>query len=192
MRKLLAAILTAAALAAACLPLVAAAPAAARLPEKSLNVVLAGDAEANVISVHVSADGRSYAIESASPLEVGGNICVHPEEKPNALLCEAAAIAGFEINGAGGNDVITLAPDVPVPATLRGGPGDDRLFGGAGNDKLVGGPGNDYLSGRGGNDSIFGGPGEDQLLGGPGDDLMRGGEGADSIFRGGGNDVVVQ
>ncbi len=192
MRKLFAAILSALALAAACQPLAEAAPASARIAEKSLNVVLAGDPEPNVISVHVSPDGRGYAIESASPLEVGGSVCLHPEGNPNALLCEAAAIAGFEVNGAGGDDTITLSPDVPVPATLRGGPGNDHLSGGGGNDKLVGGPGNDSLNGRGGDDSIFGGSGEDTLMGGPGNDVLRGGEGTDSIFAGGGSDSITQ
>lgn len=163
-----------------------------RPPEKSINVVLAGDNLANTISIGLSADGRQYTIESATPLEVGGEICWHQEGNERTLLCEAAAIAGFEVNGNGGDDTIVLAPTVPVPATLRGGPGDDKLYGGAGNDKLVGGPGNDILSGRGGNDSLFGGPGEDQLSGGPGDDKLFGGPGMDVLLGGSGVNELVQ
>ena len=163
-----------------------------RPPEKSVNVVLAGDNLGNTISIGVSADGRQYTIESAAPLEVGGGICWHPEANEDSLLCEAAAIAGFEINANGGNDTITLAATVPVPATLRGGPGEDRLTGGAGNDKLVGGPGEDKLSGGGGNDSLFGGEGDDQLSGGAGDDRMLGGSGNDVLVGGPGVNEVVQ
>ena len=161
-------------------------------PEKSVNVVLAGDNVANTISIGVSPDGRQYTIESASPLEVGGEICWHHEGSEDQLLCEAAAIAGFEINGNGGEDTIVLDPTVPVPATLRGGPGDDHLIGGAGDDKLVGGPGDDSLIGRGGNDSLFGGSGDDQLVGGSGDDRLLGGSGTDLLLGGSGVNEVVQ
>ncbi|MBS1878999.1 MAG: hypothetical protein JST31_05765 [Actinobacteria bacterium] len=160
--------------------------------ERSVNVVLAGDNLANTFSIGVSPDGRQYTIESAAPLEVGGEICWHPEANEDRLLCEAAAIAGFEVNGNGGNDTITVAANVPVPTTLRGGPGDDKLTGGAGNDKLVGGPGNDTLVGRGGNDSLFGGPGDDKLYGGPGDDKLFGGPGDDLLVGGPGVNVLVQ
>jgi Ca2+-binding RTX toxin-like protein len=168
------------------------AQAAERAPEKSINVILAGDNLGNTISIGLSPDGRQYTIESAAPLEVGGEICWHPDGGENKLLCEAAAIAGFEVNGNGGDDSITLAPNVSVPATLRGGPGDDKLVGGAGDDKLVGGPGDDALSGRGGNDSLFGGSGEDQLSGGAGDDKLFGGSGMDVLLGGPGVNEVVQ
>jgi Ca2+-binding RTX toxin-like protein len=168
------------------------AQAADRTPEGSVNVVLAGDNLANTISIGLSLDGRDYTIESAAPLEVGGDICWHPEASEEMLLCEAAAIAGFEINGNGGDDTISLAPTVPVPATLRGGPGEDHLSGGAGNDKLVGGPGDDTLIGRGGNDSLFGGSGDDKLLGGSGDDRLLGGSGNDLLLGGSGVNEVVQ
>jgi Ca2+-binding RTX toxin-like protein len=161
-------------------------------PERSINVVLAGDNLANSISIGMSADGRQYTIESASPLEVGGEICWHPESSEDDLLCEAAAISGFEINGNGGDDTLSLAATVPVPATLRGGPGDDRLTGGAGNDKLVGGPGADTLVGRGGNDSLFGGSEDDSLSGGPGDDRLFGGTGIDVLLGGSGVNEIVQ
>ncbi|HEY2715125.1 MAG TPA: hypothetical protein VGI73_02780 [Solirubrobacterales bacterium] len=169
-----------------------AAQATERPPEKSINVVLAGDNVGNTISISLTADGRQYLIESAAPLEVGGEVCWHPDGTENKLLCEAAAIAGFEINGNGGDDSLALAPTVPVPATLRGGPGDDKLFGGAGDDKLVGGPGNDVLVGRSGNDSLFGGPGDDQLSGGPGDDKLFGGSGTDLLLGGPGVNELVQ
>jgi len=141
--------------------------------EPSVNVVLAGSPGDDRITIGLSADGTEYEIASAAPLEVGGNVCTHPEKRMEALTCEAAAIAGFEINTGAGNDVVTLGRTVPVPATIRGGEGDDVLTGGAGADKLIGGPGNDELNGRGGNDVLIGGPGEDKLNGGPGQNVLR-------------------
>ncbi len=142
-------------------------------PEHSINLVLAGSPGEDRITIELSADGRTYEIESATPLEVGGTVCTHPEKLTTKLLCEAAPIAGFEINTGAGNDTVTLGRAVPVPATIRGGEGDDVLTGGAGADKLIGGPGNDTLIGRGGNDLLVGGPGEDTLNGGPGQNILR-------------------
>jgi Ca2+-binding RTX toxin-like protein len=141
--------------------------------EASVNVVLAGSPGDDRITIELSADGTAYEIASATPLEVGGNVCTHPEKRMEALTCEATAIAGFEVNTGAGNDTVTLGRTVPVPATIRGGEGDDVLTGGAGADKLIGGPGNDELNGRGGNDVLIGGSGEDKLNGGPGQNVLR-------------------
>jgi Ca2+-binding RTX toxin-like protein len=149
--------------------------AVAHAGERSLTVVLAGGSEADAIAVTVSADGRSYLIDSITPLEVGGNVCTHSEGNPDELICEAAPIAGFEVNAGPGDDTVRLSRDVPVPATLRGGSGDDKLLGGAVADKLIGGPGDDTLVGRAGDDWLYGGSGDDRLLGGAGNDLLRGG-----------------
>jgi Ca2+-binding RTX toxin-like protein len=145
--------------------------------EASVNVVLAGSPGDDHITIELSADGTAYEINSATPLEVGGTVCTHPEKRLEALSCEATAIAGFEINTGAGNDVVTLGKNVPVPATIRGGEGDDVLTGGAGADKLIGGPGDDELNGRGGNDLLMGGAGNDVLIGGPGTDTLNGGSG---------------
>jgi Ca2+-binding RTX toxin-like protein len=161
--------------------------------EGSINVVLAGSPGDDRITVELSADGRYYEIESATPLEVGGTVCTHPEKRPEALLCEAAPVAGFEINTGAGDDTVTLgrgAATVPVPATIRGGEGDDELVGGAGADKLIGGPGDDELAGRGGNDLLIGGPGADTLVGGAGDDILRGGTGRNNLIGGPGQNTI--
>jgi Ca2+-binding RTX toxin-like protein len=148
-------------------------PLAFAAAEHSINLVLAGTPDEDRITIELSADGRSYEIQSATPLEVGGTVCTHPEKVTTELLCEATPIAGFEINTGAGDDVVTLGRTVPVPATIRGGEGDDVLTGGAGADKLIGGPGDDELIGRGGNDLLIGGPGVDKLIGGPGQNILR-------------------
>jgi hypothetical protein len=167
----------------------AAAPAPAAEP--SLTVLLAGGVEENRITISLSADGRSYAIDSVVPLEVGSEVCWHPEGHETELMCAATAIGGFEVNAGGGDDFVSIDPKVRIPVTLRGGPGNDRLLGGAGADKLVGGTGNDILSGRGDNDSLFGGPDDDLLLGGSGDDLLNGGNGIDRLYGQNGRNTLV-
>jgi hypothetical protein len=160
--------------------------------EPSLTVLLAGGSEANVIDIWLSPDGRDYVIDTiGQPLEVGGSVCVHPEGNESELICEAAAIGGFEVNAGDGDDSIGVSAKVLVPVTLRGGPGNDTLRGGGGADKLVGGVGDDSLFGRGGNDSLFGGPGNNSLFGGPGNDFLDSGAGGVSLLQGGlGDDIL--
>jgi Ca2+-binding RTX toxin-like protein len=157
-----------------------------------LTVLLAGGSEANTIAIGLSDDGRSYVIDSVVPLEVGGGVCSHPEAQPNELVCEATPIGGFEVNAGAGDDSVTVAREVPIPVTLRGGPGLDRLVGGAGPDKLVGGPGEDLLIGRAGADSLFGGPGVDRLVGHSGNDHLHGGSGVDVLLGGSGRNETAQ
>lgn len=164
----------------------AAAPASERV-----TILLAGGPEADAISISLSPDGRTYTIVSAMALEVGGEVCSHPSGAENELVCAASAITGFEVGGGGGDDMVTVARDVPVAVTLRGGPGDDHLAGAAGSDRLVGGAGDDVLVGRAGGDQLYGGPGEDRLHGGPGEDLLRGEAGQDVLFGGSGENRLI-
>lgn len=164
----------------------------AQAGERKLTVLFAGGPEANEIRISLSEDGRSYVVDSIAVLEVGGDVCSHPEENPYQLVCRRSAVAGFEVNGGGGDDAVILSKEIPVSATLRGGPGDDRLIGGAEADKIVGGAGNDLLVGRLGADRLYGGRGRDRLLGNAGPDVLRGGPGRDALFGGAGRDRVTQ
>jgi Ca2+-binding RTX toxin-like protein len=170
--------------------LVAWAAPTAHAAEPSLTLLLAGGSEANTITIALSPEGRTYVIDSVVPLEVGGSVCWHPENQANELICEATAIGGVEVNAGGGDDSVTVSPLIPIPVTLRGGPGEDRLVGGSAADKLVGGPGDDVLIGRAGADSMFGGPGDDQLIGGRGDDQLHGGSGEDALLGGSGQNSL--
>ncbi|MET0304749.1 MAG: hypothetical protein ABW196_00795 [Solirubrobacterales bacterium] len=166
------------------------APGTALAETKTYTVLLAGGEEANVIKVWLSSDGRQYVIDSVVQLEVGGTVCAHPEDNPNELLCDAPAIAGFEVNAGGGDDEVSVAKDVTAPVTMRGGAGDDLLVGGGGPDKLIGGNGDDRLVGWRGDDLLYGGPGADMLIGGPGADLLHGGFGKDTLGAGPGKNTV--
>jgi RTX calcium-binding nonapeptide repeat (4 copies) len=168
------------------------APLFARAEPAPVVVLLAGGAEESMIEISLSPDGRSYLIRSIAPLEVGASVCWHPPETQNELDCQAAAISGFEENAGPGNDSVVVAANVPVPVTLRGGLGNDRLTGGGGLDKLVGGPGDDRLSGRGGADALYGGGGDDVLFGGSGNDALYGGPGTDSLVGGPGANELRQ
>ncbi|WP_165073765.1 calcium-binding protein [Paludisphaera rhizosphaerae] len=71
----------------------------------------------------------------------------------------AAGLSGFNrivFNGGDGNDSFTNATS--LPATMNGGPGDDRLIGGGGNDVFLGSPGSDVYdssSRSGGSDVLI-------------------------------------
>jgi Ca2+-binding RTX toxin-like protein len=162
----------------------------AQLP--SFTVLLAGGSASNVIHIWLTPDGRSYVIASIVPLEVGGTICGNPEGKPNELICPAPMIAGFEINADGGDDKISVAKDISIPVTMRGGSGRDVLLGGAGPDKLIGGNGDDRLVGWRGDDLLAGGPGSDVHIAGLGDDIVLSGPGDDVVREGPGDDIVRQ
>jgi hypothetical protein len=161
----------------------------AHAAERSVTVLLVGGPDTDVLDVRLSQDGRNYLIHSLSPLEAGGGICTQPQESDVSLVCEAPAIAGFEVNPGPGSDSVIISPEILVPTTLRGGPGDDRMRGGGGADKVVGGPGDDALLGHGGNDWIFGGPGDDWLYGGADEDRLEGGPGTDYLHGGPGADT---
>ncbi|HXS47529.1 MAG TPA: hypothetical protein VN756_08705 [Solirubrobacterales bacterium] len=168
------------------------APAVGHAKPKTYTVLLAGGDEANTIRIWLSPDGRDYVIDSEAQLEVGGTVCENPEANPNELICGAPAIAAFEVNASGGDDRVSVASDISIPVTVRGGAGRDYLIGGAGPDKLIGGEGNDRLVGGHGDDVLFGGEGMDVLIGGPEDDVLRGGFGEDTLIAGSGRNSVHQ
>jgi Ca2+-binding RTX toxin-like protein len=156
-----------------------------------VNLLISGGRENNAFHISLSSDGRSYVILSTIALEVGGDLCEHPEEISTELSCKAPAIAGFEVNAGGGADVVLFTSDIPVPVTIRGGAGRDSLLGGGAADKIIGGPDDDRLIGRRGDDWILGGPGNDLLVGGPGNDQLRGGPDKDRLSGGAGQNQLI-
>jgi hypothetical protein len=155
-------------------------------------VVLAGGSAQSQIHIWLTSDGRSYVIDSAVPLEVGGTICENSPGNANELVCKAPMVAGFEVNAGIGDDTVVVSRAIDIPVTIRGGAGRDVLLGGSGPDKLIGGDGSDHLAGRGGDDLVYGGPGTDVIVGNAGDDVLRGGAGQDSIEGGPGENSIRQ
>jgi hypothetical protein len=83
--------------------------------------------------------------------------------------------------------IVTL----PVPTTLLGGPGADRIAAGDAGNELDGGEGNDAVTGGAGDDALSGGPGVDQLSGAEGADRLVSRDGApDDVRCGDGDDAV--
>ena len=159
--------------------------------EGTVTLVLQGGSGIDYFDVELSSDGRTYEIESNASLEVGAGICWHPEGAMAKLSCEAPRISGFELNGAGGSDTLTVGRRVAVPATLRGGPGDDTVSGGNAADRLMGGGGSDVINGGGGPDIVFGGTGNDIVFGKAGNDVLSGGFGNDKLLGGSGDDTLI-
>jgi hypothetical protein len=132
------------------------------------------------------------------------NKTITVERNGETIQFPQAAVGRIAVAGRGGDDVITMAANITVPAVIWGDGGndritgatkDDKLYGGDGDDLLVGGPGNDSLYGAGGNDFLQGGPGDDLLVGGKGNDRYRYGEavaGEDEVVEnpGEGEDVL--
>jgi Ca2+-binding RTX toxin-like protein len=127
----------------------------------------------------------------------------------------------INVDGLGGDDLITFDGLLDFRAFLIGSGGDDTIVGGSRYDVIHGGAGNDLIFGKGGPDSIAGGagndtirggegfddlygdedplfddpalvaPGEDLIFGEEGNDVLRGGDGDDLLNGGAGNDELL-
>ena len=110
----------------------------------------------------------------------------------SSVSCPDAGITAFSVNAKDLDDTIDVDTS-SLPATLRGGNGNDTVDGDAGADTILGSLGNDLLYGRGGNDLITDRPGgndTDRLDGSSGNDTLHGGDGDanDRLYCGAGTD----
>ncbi len=126
-------------------------------PAKSLLIVSGTSANDTILidpgatagSVTVVLDGKSLGVFS-----------------PTSRIC---------VYGGGGNDTISVSPQVTVPAWLYAEGGNVQLAGGGGPTLLLGGPGNDTLRGGSGPTIMISGSGANSLLAGAGDTVLVGG-----------------
>ena len=111
-----------------------------------------------------------------------------------------SAVRSVKFNGGSKEDDIFLASTLSIPASVKGGAGDDDIRLGKGNDFVDGGDGNDRIWTREGNDKAVGGAGNDEFRGdygndtfdgGAGNDTADGGQGDDAILGGAGNDSII-
>ena len=102
----------------------------------------------------------------------------------------ADIVAGIRVNGANGNDVISVL-GLSLACELNGGNGKDTLTSGAGIDRLLGGNGKDILMSGAGADTLSGGNGKDSLDGGADNDTLDGGKGRDLLTGGLGADLFL-
>lgn len=133
--------------------------------------------------------------DSMSVTQRGGSL--FPSVGDDSPKFSASAIKGLDFEGFNGDDDILNA--TALPATMRGGSGNDSIVSGAGHDLLRGNGGNDVIDAGDGNDTVladggdnvvYGGNGNDELHSGSGDDTLWGQNGNDTLFAGDGDDSV--
>jgi Ca2+-binding RTX toxin-like protein len=101
------------------------------------------------------------------------------------------SITSIAVAAAGGNDFVSIARGVSLPANITGGDGNDRLSGGAGADTIDGGAGDDSITGGLGSDNLSGVAGNDTILSADGvKDTVDGGDNA-TADDGSAGDVAV-
>jgi Ca2+-binding RTX toxin-like protein len=144
---------------------------------------------ASVISGVLTIDGTggddviSLTFDSG-PNELVVQVNADPEER-----FANVGITGGLINGAAGNDSITLGAGI-ANTIVNGDDGNDTLIGAAASDTLNGGDGDDCIDGNAGDDSLTGGAGNDTLQGDDGNDRLEGGDGDDSMSGDDGHDQL--
>ncbi|ONH56480.1 hemolysin [Pseudomonas cedrina subsp. cedrina] len=92
----------------------------------------------------------------------------------------------LNIKTAGGNDTITLDPNVSVTVKIEAGDGDDTIQAGGGVTDIYGGRGNDHIRLGRGISYAEGNEGDDTMIGGTGDSVMYGNQGKDRLYAGAG------
>ncbi len=133
-------------------------------------------------------------------LHTGGGLILGSGTRFSGI--ERLDMAGWAIDGTGGDDRLDLSPVgvLANAARVSGGGGNDTMLaadgghamaGGFGDDDLSGSNAADLLSGEAGADSLSGRGGDDTLDGGGDDDRLRGGAGADSLSGGDGFDYAL-
>jgi hypothetical protein len=212
----------------------------------ALLVLDAAPAEANRVTIGEAGDGAFAVRDQGAPLVPGagcatGPVGVRCAVEPGASRAVRAALGDGDdqldvglaggssaIDGGDGDDRLTAGAGIveggagddvlsaTLGATLRGGPGADRLSGGPSTDVLDGGPGTDVLDGGGAVDRVSyagraepvivdlaaataGADGEDDAIanleeaeGGDGADLLRARPDAAARLQGGGGDDVLE
>ena len=134
------------------------------------HVGVQGSDDDSTITFYTSSGDAMNAPAGCTPSDLYGG---------DVVTCATPTAVRVELGP--GDDDAYVTDGIPVPVTLRGGPGadwleaaDERgvLEGGTGEDKLVGGEGDDLLRGGDGNDTIEGNDGGDRIEAGAGEDLL--------------------
>lgn len=85
------------------------------------------------------------------------------------------------INSLGGDDNISIDPDINVAVEVHAGDGNDHISAGGGITKVFAGKGNDVVLMGSGNGVAFGEDGDDLMFAGTGNAMMSGGKGRDKL-----------
>ena len=116
-----------------------------------------------------------------------GNDSIQVSESGNKIFVTAngstaqkfpiSGLTTIRVNSQSGNDTVTIEPSVTLPATIRGGQGNDSFTGGGGDNVIIGGIGNDTLVGGAGTNVLIPGPKGGFQSTSPGNDSLVGGSG---------------
>lgn len=87
---------------------------------------------------------------------------------------KARRVNAISISGGDAGNSVTVAANVKLRVTIRGGVGNDILRGGSGIDTIVGGGGGDWIDGGGAADRIDGGLGADTYVNDQSDAIVTG------------------
>jgi hypothetical protein len=139
---------------AALLALAPAAEAATVSVEGDVVRVVAAPGEANALTAAAGLTAASMIVsDTGAPLLAGPGCATGAD---GSASCSAAVdggqLAAIDVDVGDLDDSVSVS--APVPATLLGGEGDDRITGGDGGDTLLGGGGADFADGGRGDDSI--------------------------------------
>jgi hypothetical protein len=146
-----------------------------------------GGADVRTLTVLVSGmavhDGVLYVIGTNEADRVlvhqqgNGRIKVHADFLPDGkwLTVGRAGVSQMVVVLGDGNDHLTVAGNIALPAIVHGGAGNDHLRGGRGPSVLLGDEGNDFIQGGPGYAMLIGGAGQDRLVAGGRDDVLIGG-----------------
>ena len=177
-------------------------------------IYLAGDEEANSVTVVESTTG-SLLVTDSVPVVAGHGCSVNPVNPNEATCTSAEAFTLVSASALDLEDALSVSGD--LPAELDGGRGPDSISGGTSSDSLAGGPGRDVVSYSGRavaveisldglandgaaneGDSVAedvedaeGGQGADVLTGDGADNALRGGPGDDTLEGRGGSDTLA-
>lgn len=132
------------------------------------------------ISSNTPTTGQDSPVFPANSLVVRHGMGTGPERILAVIPLDA--VSSLKVEGGGGDDTITIAPQVTLSAVLHGGQGNDTLRAGDGRSILWGGEGDDRLYGGAAVDMLFGEGGDDLLVGGHASDRLDGGEGENEII----------
>lgn len=92
----------------------------------------------------------------------------------------------LQIKSGGGNDNITIDPNVTTEVKIDAGDGDDTVQAGGGTTEVYGGRGNDHIRLGSGAGYAEGNEGDDTMIAGTGPSVMYGNKGKDRMYAGSG------
>lgn len=125
-----------------------------------LTTTAALDPDTHVLTITA---GSAFAIEITLDAQLTNIVVKNTADGFNKQFAKAQ-VQSFNIVGTSGNDGLSIASAIGIPAICSMGDGNDTVTSAHGNDSIDGGSGNDSIDGGGGKDSINAGRGDDVIV----------------------------